>query len=47
MGAVAATKTILLVEEVGASKVSACVPGGKTRSASVRAGLIEVPAEAD
>src|SRR5205814_654328 len=37
---------ILLVEEIGASKVSACVPGGETRSASVRAGLAGVPAEA-
>ncbi len=34
---------ILLAEEIGASKVSACVPGGETRSASVRAGLAEVP----
>jgi 2-C-methyl-D-erythritol 4-phosphate cytidylyltransferase len=39
-------QTILLVEEIGASKVSACVPGGETRSASVRAGLAEVPEEA-
>jgi 2-C-methyl-D-erythritol 4-phosphate cytidylyltransferase len=37
---------ILLAEEVGASKVAACVPGGETRSASVRAGLAEVPDEA-
>jgi 2-C-methyl-D-erythritol 4-phosphate cytidylyltransferase len=37
---------ILLVEEIGASKVTACVPGGETRSASVRAGLAEVPDEA-
>jgi 2-C-methyl-D-erythritol 4-phosphate cytidylyltransferase len=34
---------ILLAEEIGASKVSACVTGGETRSASVRAGLAEVP----
>jgi 2-C-methyl-D-erythritol 4-phosphate cytidylyltransferase len=39
-------QTILLSEEIGASKVSACVPGGETRSASVRAGLLEVPQEA-
>jgi 2-C-methyl-D-erythritol 4-phosphate cytidylyltransferase len=37
---------ILLAEELGASKVSACVPGGATRSASVRAGLAEVPDDA-
>jgi len=37
---------ILLAEEVGAAKVSACVPGGDTRSASVRAGLDEVPDDA-
>jgi len=39
-------QAILLAEEIGASKVSACVPGGETRSASVRAGLAEVPAAA-
>lgn len=39
-------QAILLAEEIGASKVSACVPGGETRSASVRAGLAEVPEEA-
>src|SRR5579872_5659933 len=39
-------QTILLAEEVGTAKVSACVPGGETRSASVRAGLAEVPDEA-
>ena len=39
-------QTILLAEEIGASKVSACVPGGETRSASVRAGLAEVPVDA-
>ena len=38
--------TILLAEEVGAAKVTACVPGGETRSASVRAGLAEVPDDA-
>ncbi len=37
---------ILLAEEIGASKVSACVPGGATRSASVRAGVSEVPDDA-
>lgn len=37
---------ILLAEELGASKVAACVTGGTTRSASVRAGLAEVPDEA-
>jgi 2-C-methyl-D-erythritol 4-phosphate cytidylyltransferase len=39
-------QVILLAEELGASKVSACVPGGETRSASVRAGLDEVPPDA-
>jgi 2-C-methyl-D-erythritol 4-phosphate cytidylyltransferase len=37
---------ILLAEEVGASKVTACVTGGATRTASVRAGVAEVPADA-
>ena len=37
---------ILLAEELGASKVSACVPGGETRTESVRAGLAEVPEDA-
>jgi 2-C-methyl-D-erythritol 4-phosphate cytidylyltransferase len=37
---------ILLAEEVGASKVSASVAGGETRSASVRAGLAETPEDA-
>lgn len=37
---------ILLAEEVGASKVSACVAGGETRGESVRAGVAEVPDEA-
>jgi 2-C-methyl-D-erythritol 4-phosphate cytidylyltransferase len=35
--------SILVAEEVGASKVAAAVTGGSTRSASVRAGLAEVP----
>ncbi len=38
--------TILLAEELGASKVSACVPGGATRTESVRAGIAEVPEDA-
>jgi 2-C-methyl-D-erythritol 4-phosphate cytidylyltransferase len=38
--------SILLAEELGASKVSACVPGGETRTDSVRAGVAEVPADA-
>lgn len=37
---------ILLAEEVGASKVTACVTGGATRTASVRAGVAEVPDDA-
>jgi 2-C-methyl-D-erythritol 4-phosphate cytidylyltransferase len=37
---------ILLAEEEGCGKVHACVPGGETRSDSVRAGLAEVPADA-
>jgi 2-C-methyl-D-erythritol 4-phosphate cytidylyltransferase len=37
---------ILLAEELGASKVSACVTGGATRTDSVRAGVAEVPVEA-
>ena len=37
---------ILLAEELGASKVAACVTGGETRSASVRLGVAEVPDEA-
>ena len=37
---------ILLAEEEGCGKVHACVPGGETRSDSVRAGLGEVPADA-
>ncbi len=38
--------SILLAEEIGASKVAACVAGGTSRSASVRIGLAEVPDEA-
>jgi 2-C-methyl-D-erythritol 4-phosphate cytidylyltransferase len=38
---------ILLTEEVGASKVSACVTGGATRTDSVRAGVAEVPDDVD
>jgi 2-C-methyl-D-erythritol 4-phosphate cytidylyltransferase len=34
---------ILLAEELGATKVTACVAGGRTRSESVRLGLAEVP----
>src|SRR5579872_2151098 len=37
---------ILLAEELGASKVAACVPGGETRTDSVRAGVAEVPEDA-
>jgi len=37
---------ILLAEELGCGKVSACVPGGETRADSVRAGIAEVPADA-
>jgi 2-C-methyl-D-erythritol 4-phosphate cytidylyltransferase len=37
---------ILLAEELACSKVHACVPGGETRTDSVRAGLNEVPADA-
>ncbi len=38
--------SILLAEELGVSKVSACVPGGETRTDSVRAGVAEVPDDA-
>jgi 2-C-methyl-D-erythritol 4-phosphate cytidylyltransferase len=38
--------SILLAEEIGAGKVTACVPGGTTRTESVRAGVAEVPSEA-
>jgi 2-C-methyl-D-erythritol 4-phosphate cytidylyltransferase len=37
---------ILLAEELGASKVTACITGGETRSDSVRAGVGEVPDDA-
>jgi 2-C-methyl-D-erythritol 4-phosphate cytidylyltransferase len=37
---------ILLAEELGCGKVSASVPGGESRSESVRAGLAEVPEDA-
>jgi len=37
---------ILLAEEIGASKVTACVTGGETRGESVRAGVAEVPEDA-
>jgi 2-C-methyl-D-erythritol 4-phosphate cytidylyltransferase len=38
--------TILLSEELAATKVRSCVTGGTTRSDSVRAGLAEIPPEA-
>src|SRR5919199_5252055 len=38
--------TILLAEELGCSKVSACVTGGETRADSVRNGVAEVPEDA-
>ncbi|MBA2476557.1 MAG: 2-C-methyl-D-erythritol 4-phosphate cytidylyltransferase [Actinobacteria bacterium] len=38
--------TILLAEEIGAGKVSVCVPGGSSRSRSVSLALDEVPAGA-
>jgi 2-C-methyl-D-erythritol 4-phosphate cytidylyltransferase len=37
---------ILLAEELGCGKVRACVPGGATRTDSVRAGVGEVPDDA-
>jgi 2-C-methyl-D-erythritol 4-phosphate cytidylyltransferase len=37
---------ILLAEELGASKVAACVTGGETRTDSVRAGVAEVREDA-
>ena len=37
---------ILLAEELGCGKVVSVVPGGETRTASVRAGLHEVPDDA-
>ena len=38
--------SILLAEEIGAGKLTACVTGGASRAASVRAGLAEVPEDA-
>jgi 2-C-methyl-D-erythritol 4-phosphate cytidylyltransferase len=38
---------ILLAEELGVGKVSACVTGGDTRAGSVRIGVAEVPEDAD
>ena len=38
---------ILLAEEIGCGKVSAAVAGGATRAESVRAGMREVPEDAD
>jgi 2-C-methyl-D-erythritol 4-phosphate cytidylyltransferase len=38
--------TILLAEELGAGKVAACVPGGGSRTVSVRIGVAEVPEDA-
>ena len=38
---------ILLAEEIGASKVTACVTGGETRTESVRVGVAEVPDDVD
>ncbi|MFL5945132.1 MAG: 2-C-methyl-D-erythritol 4-phosphate cytidylyltransferase [Gaiellaceae bacterium] len=37
---------ILLAEELGCGKVSACVTGGATRADSVRVGVAEVPSDA-
>src|SRR5881275_3141353 len=37
---------ILLAEEIGASKVTACITGGRTRTESVLAGVAEVPDDA-
>jgi len=37
---------ILLAEELGCSKVSACITGGATRADSVRLGVAEVPSDA-
>ena len=39
--------SILVAEEIGAGKVAACVPGGATRSGSVRIGVSEVPEDAE
>jgi 2-C-methyl-D-erythritol 4-phosphate cytidylyltransferase len=38
--------SILLAEEIGAGKVTACLAGGATRAESVRAGVAEIGAEA-
>ncbi len=38
--------SILVAEEIGAGKVTACVPGGETRVESVRAGVAEVESDA-
>jgi 2-C-methyl-D-erythritol 4-phosphate cytidylyltransferase len=38
--------SILVAEELGAGKVTACVPGGETRAESVRAGVAEVEPDA-
>jgi 2-C-methyl-D-erythritol 4-phosphate cytidylyltransferase len=38
--------SILLAEEIGAGKVTACVTGGETRTESVRAGMAEVAEDA-
>ena len=38
--------SILLAEEIGAGKVTACVTGGATRAESVHAGVAEVPDDA-
>ncbi|HEY7397656.1 MAG TPA: 2-C-methyl-D-erythritol 4-phosphate cytidylyltransferase [Gaiellaceae bacterium] len=38
---------ILLAEELGTGKVAACVTGGPTRADSVRAGVGEVPGDAE
>ncbi|HUZ81718.1 MAG TPA: 2-C-methyl-D-erythritol 4-phosphate cytidylyltransferase [Gaiellaceae bacterium] len=38
---------ILLAEELGVSKVTACVTGGETRTESVRAGVAEVAGDVD
>jgi 2-C-methyl-D-erythritol 4-phosphate cytidylyltransferase len=37
---------VLCAEEIGAGKVSACIEGGETRTASVRAAVAEVPDDA-
>src|SRR5919204_6752913 len=37
---------ILLAEELGAGKVNTCITGGATRAESVRAAVVEIPADA-